>query len=56
MTQTRARSKAKTVNVTLIKAHTHRGKQKAPDDQIAVTEAQRSWLLERKIIAADSGN
>lgn len=48
------KTKAKAVTVTLIKAHRHRGKDRAPDEQIEVTEAQRSWLLELKVIAADS--
>lgn len=49
-----SKAKEKTVTVTLIKAHTHRGKGREPGEQIEVTEAQRSWLLERKVIAAVS--
>ena len=49
-------TKLKTVSVTLIKAHTHKGEQYQPDDKITVTEDQRQWLLDRQIIAAPPVN
>ncbi|MCO1335469.1 hypothetical protein MO867_14110 [Microbulbifer sp. OS29] len=42
----------KRVKVTLIEAHTHRGRPFKEGDEIEVTESQRDWLIEHKKVAA----
>ena len=44
-------AKPRKVSVTLAKPHTHAGKPKQPDDKISVTPDQRTWLIERGIVA-----
>lgn len=37
--------------VTLLKAHTHNGKDFVKDDEIEVNEADKVWLIANKVIA-----
>jgi hypothetical protein len=46
--------KVKKVSVTLAKPHTHAGEPKQPGDKINVTPDQRTWLIERGIVADPS--
>ncbi|WP_445364396.1 hypothetical protein ACJJIQ_09045 [Microbulbifer sp. ANSA003] len=43
---------AKRVKVTLIEAHTHRGRPCEKGEKIEVTENQRDWLIQHKKVAA----
>ncbi|WP_036234446.1 DUF7210 family protein [Marinobacterium litorale] len=43
-----------TVEVTLLKDHTHGGKKLKKDAKIQVTAKQREFLIKRKIIASNS--
>lgn len=42
-----------TEKVTLLKNHTHLGKQCVVGDEIDVTAPEKAWLAEREIIAGD---
>ncbi|MCO1336720.1 hypothetical protein MO867_20545, partial [Microbulbifer sp. OS29] len=42
----------KRVKVTLIEAHTHRGRPCEKGEEIEVTENQRDWLIKHKKVAA----
>jgi len=44
-------AKPRKVSVTLAKPHTHAGKDKNTGDKITVTPDQRTWLIERGIVA-----
>lgn len=43
-----------TVEVVLLKDHTHHGKRLKKDAKIHVTASQRAFLIEREIIARNS--
>ncbi|SIQ30913.1 DUF7210 family protein [Marinobacterium stanieri] len=43
-----------TVEVTLLKEHTHNGQKLQKDAKIKVTASQRKFLIDREIIAANS--
>ncbi len=43
-----------TVEVVLLKDHTHGGKKHKKDAKISVTAKQRKFLIDREIIAKDS--